>query len=307
MSGTPTPSNSKDKNTQRLGSLFDSIDLTSTANKPRDVTLGGSQKVKFAPTIPARRSKKAESTSSLLEPAKSSEVSQQPSTVKPHIKRIEQVVTVTGPVSGIFSAGPSATGTKSKRIGGVSAASFHRSASDSSSKAGSKYSANSDFNIGVDEEKAEEEIKFIDQSIPEPPVYERLFLTDNENHQNELFLIQMESLPLMKIQAATEKMQNINLDDNPEGSSAVSNKSENADAKNSVDLNEYLAGNLGKLRMRKSGNIDLVIGNVTYKLQRGSYASFMQSVSAIDEENGQVFDLGPIRERFCCMPLIEFQ
>ena len=132
-------------------------------------------------------------------------------------------------------------------------------------------------------------------------------LQNNENHQNELFLIQMESLPLMKIQAATEKMQNINLDDNPEGSSAVSNKSENADAKNSVDLNEYLAGNLGKLRMRKSGNIDLVIGNVTYKLQRGSYASFMQSVSAIDEENGQVFDLGPIRERFCCMPLIEFQ
>ena len=306
---TPNSVSQPDKNPQKLGSLFDLSDASNPANKSRDITLGGSQKVKFAPTIPVRRTKKVESTPSLLETPTSTDPSQQKPQAKSNNRKIDRVVTVSGPVSGIFSTGPSSTNEKPKGIGGIVANpySYRAVSSDSSVKIQTKSTIIGDV-IENQPSVNESEVKFIDQTIHDNHVDEKVFLFDESLHQNELFIVQIENLPKFSVENIIEDLHHVEISKEADLKNDAETKSEikdGSDKQQVIDLNESLAGNIGSIRIRKSGKIELVIGKVVFNLQRGAPSSFMQSVAAVDDENAQFFDLGPLKERFCCIPEIK--
>lgn len=103
--------------------------------KPKETTLGGVQKAKFAPTIPSSRRVKSESSESKSTEQKSHASSNREFKPKPRA-RLPIDNNISGPVSGPFSLGPSISGVKPKSSAGAfsagpssSSSSFRSSAS----------------------------------------------------------------------------------------------------------------------------------------------------------------------------------
>lgn len=69
-----------------------------------------------------------------------------------------------------------------------------------------------------------------------------------------------------------------------------------------LELPESLTGNIGSLRIHKSGKITVKIGNVIMGICRGADTSFLQDVIALDKEGEEIEMLGQIEGRVVVTP-----
>lgn len=303
------PEKNNNPEPQRLGSLFNLTDMksSSSTNKPKETTIGGSQKLKFAPVVPSgRRVKKTEQTSTTEE--STSSTPSLPTKANPFkggrgVKKIEQVVSIAGPVSGIFSTQPNTTGFKGRK----SQESLRPSVGIRTSGSATRTKKQIETETGepvLNDTSADTEVNFVDQGISPITTHDSIFSPERWNEE-QIFLIQLENLPHYSIDGLTNHMKATEL---LEGDEMTTDLQETTDSQSKEKeptgscKKESISGELGKIQIRKSGKIELLLGNVVFNLKKGSNSSFMQSLAAVDNEQGKLFDLGPVQERFCCIP-----
>ncbi|NWY06286.1 RPC4 polymerase, partial [Nothoprocta ornata] len=79
-------------------------------------------------------------------------------------------------------------------------------------------------------------------------------------------------------------------------------------AENTCTLADLPEGQVGKLLVRKSGKVQLVLGKVTLDVTMGTPCSFLQelvSVSIGDSRSGEMMVLGHVRHKLVCSPDFE--
>jgi hypothetical protein len=272
---------------QRLGSLFHPID-----QQPRDKTLGGAQKTKFTPTIPAARRAKAPA----IEPKEQEQPKQEklaeqkpliPSNQKQQQARIypqhqQQAA------SGIFASGPVGGAGGGKKSTFASTNPFGQpslKASTSLSTCNGGYIKRSVIHDDDDDDEeadsgckeAADSIKFIDNSfsLPQSSLSKEPLL-----EEGELFLLQVQSLPAPLDKAAS------------------------------------LQGQCAIMRIRQSGKKELAfIGDgkeIVFELanvcieETGGMASFPQHLYALEgleaAEKAKLLALGEVRQKFVGHP-----
>ncbi|KAK7475843.1 hypothetical protein BaRGS_00032893 [Batillaria attramentaria] len=75
----------------------------------------------------------------------------------------------------------------------------------------------------------------------------------------------------------------------------------------SCSLADFSEGYVGKLRVRRSGKTELVLGNVVLDVSMGTPCGFLQDVVSIrtEEEDPRMTVLGHLRHRMICTPNFE--
>ncbi|KAG8141290.1 putative DNA-directed RNA polymerase III subunit RPC4 isoform X2 protein [Naja naja] len=80
------------------------------------------------------------------------------------------------------------------------------------------------------------------------------------------------------------------------------------EAENTCTLGDLSEGQVGKLLIRKSGKVQLVLGQVTLDVTTGTPCSFLQelvSVSIGDSRSGEMIVLGHVKHKLVCAPDFE--
>ncbi|KAL7981373.1 hypothetical protein Chor_002269 [Crotalus horridus] len=80
------------------------------------------------------------------------------------------------------------------------------------------------------------------------------------------------------------------------------------EAENTCTLGDLSEGQVGKLLIRKSGKVQLVLGQVTLDVTTGTPCSFLQelvSVSIGDNRSGEMIVLGHVKHKLVCAPDFE--
>ncbi|XP_063167580.1 DNA-directed RNA polymerase III subunit RPC4 [Candoia aspera] len=83
---------------------------------------------------------------------------------------------------------------------------------------------------------------------------------------------------------------------------------ETKEAENTCTLGDLSEGQVGKLLIRKSGKVQLVLGRVTLDVTTGTPCSFLQelvSVSIGDNRSGEMIVLGHVKHKLVCAPDFE--
>ena len=70
-------------------------------------------------------------------------------------------------------------------------------------------------------------------------------------------------------------------------------------------LTKVPKGQIGKLRIHKSGKMKLQLGNIIYDVLPGNTQNALEQVTAITEERKQIYNLGEISKRLLCIPDME--
>ncbi|EDQ86630.1 uncharacterized protein MONBRDRAFT_28021 [Monosiga brevicollis MX1] len=75
-------------------------------------------------------------------------------------------------------------------------------------------------------------------------------------------------------------------------------------AERCANLRDLPAGIIGRLRIRRSGKMELVMGNVTFEVHEGTRASHLQELMMIDHDGGQptAYNLGQVDRKFIVAP-----
>ncbi|XP_068776947.1 DNA-directed RNA polymerase III subunit RPC4 isoform X2 [Struthio camelus] len=144
------------------------------------------------------------------------------------------------------------------------------------------------------------------RDIPVAELLQRLSLSQEE----ELLFLQLpDTLPG---QPPTQDTKPIKTElQNEEGQVVVvkQEKSQEArQAENTCTLADLPEGQVGKLLIRKSGKVQLVLGKVTLDVTMGTPCSFLQelvSVSIGDSRTGEMIVLGHVRHKLVCSPDFE--
>lgn len=63
-------------------------------------------------------------------------------------------------------------------------------------------------------------------------------------------------------------------------------------------------GQIGKIRIHKSGRMSLKIGKVKFDISRGGSSDFVQEVILVDPENGQCYHVGGVKDKITAVPHI---
>ncbi|XP_069473854.1 DNA-directed RNA polymerase III subunit RPC4 isoform X2 [Ambystoma mexicanum] len=143
-----------------------------------------------------------------------------------------------------------------------------------------------------------------DISLPE--LLESLNLTKEE----ELFFFQLpDTLPG---QPPTQDTKPIKTEMQTEDGQTVLVKQEKSQeakmAENTCSLADLAEGQVGKLLIRKSGKVQLVLGKVTLDVTMGTSSSFLQELVSIDHGDGRTGDmtvLGHVKHKLVCSPDFE--
>lgn len=94
----------------------------------------------------------------------------------------------------------------------------------------------------------------------------------------------------------------------PNGEAKVDEGSEQSNSKNSketqIDSPEPLIGNVGSIRMHRSGKMSIKIGDVVMDISRGAESTFLQDVVTLDLEGEEAELLGQIDGRAIVTPHI---
>lgn len=63
-------------------------------------------------------------------------------------------------------------------------------------------------------------------------------------------------------------------------------------------------GQIGKIRIHKSGRMSMKIGKVKFDITRGGISDFVQEVVLVDPENGQCYHVGGVKDKITAVPHI---
>ncbi|XP_034995333.1 DNA-directed RNA polymerase III subunit RPC4 [Zootoca vivipara] len=81
------------------------------------------------------------------------------------------------------------------------------------------------------------------------------------------------------------------------------------EAENICTLGDLSEGQVGKLLIRKSGKVQLVLGRVTLDVTTGTPCSFLQELVSVgigDSRSGEMIILGHVKHKLVCAPDFEF-
>jgi len=154
----------------------------------------------------------------------------------------------------------------------------------------------------------------IDESQLNDPYYPTVFPYENwreaemerfeskEPHfmkKNELILLQLPNLPV-KSEADSIKSETHTAKEAPQIPPFQSSKTSEDTFKS--NLTNIPPGELGTLRIRKSGKMELKIGEIIYEIQEGTKANFEEELMLVLPQEGKCIHLGNINRHYLCLP-----
>ncbi|XP_013867557.1 DNA-directed RNA polymerase III subunit RPC4 [Austrofundulus limnaeus] len=171
----------------------------------------------------------------------------------------------------------------------------------------------SESGVEVKSEPEEVEIKKSEASFRPPPLPEPEHLTDllrkwSLGRKEELLFIQLpDSLPG---QPPTQEHRPVKTEVQSEDGQSVLLKKETQEEEaedNSCNLKDLREGLVGKMLVRKSGRVQLILGQVTLDVSVGTSCSFLQELVSIQtqEKTGNLTVLGNVRHKMVCSPDFE--
>uniref|UniRef100_A0A1A8FZZ0 Polymerase (RNA) III (DNA directed) polypeptide D, 44kDa n=1 Tax=Nothobranchius korthausae TaxID=1143690 RepID=A0A1A8FZZ0_9TELE len=167
--------------------------------------------------------------------------------------------------------------------------------------------------VEVKQEPEEVEIKKTEASFRPPPIPEPDTLVDllqrwSLSKGEELFFIQLpDSLPG---QPPTKEHRPVKTEVQSEDGQSVLLKKEPQEDEvedNSCNLKDLREGLVGKMLVRKSGRVQLILGQVTLDVSLGTSCSFLQELVSVQtqERTGHLTVLGNVRHKMVCSPDFE--
>ncbi|XP_043967197.1 DNA-directed RNA polymerase III subunit RPC4 isoform X2 [Gambusia affinis] len=167
--------------------------------------------------------------------------------------------------------------------------------------------------VEVKQEPEEVEIKKVEATFKPPPLPEPEVLPDllhrwSLSKAEELFFIQLpDSLPG---QPPTKEHKTVKTEVQSEDGQSVLLKTEPQDEEaedNSCNLKDLREGVVGKMLVRKSGRVQLILGQVTLDVSLGTSCSFLQELVSVQaaEKTGNLTVLGNVRHKMVCSPDFE--
>lgn len=164
-------------------------------------------------------------------------------------------------------------------------------------------------------EKPEEKVKkpileetFRPPPLPEPEVLPDLMHKWSLSKGEELFFMQLpDSLPG---QPPTRENKPIKTEVQTETGQSMLLKTEtqeDEDDENCCSLKDLREGLVGKMLVRKSGRVQLILGQVTFDVSLGTTCSFLQELVSVGTEgkSGDLTVLGHIQHKMVCSPDFE--
>ncbi|XP_072244340.1 DNA-directed RNA polymerase III subunit RPC4 [Leuresthes tenuis] len=167
--------------------------------------------------------------------------------------------------------------------------------------------------VEVKQEPEEVEIKKIEPTFRPPPLPEPEVLPDllhrwSLSKEEELLFIQLpDSLPG---QPPTKEHRPVKTEVQSEDGQSVLLKQETTEEEgedNTCSLKDLREGVVGKMLVRKSGRVQLILGKVTLDVSLGTTCSFLQELISINSEGktGNLTVLGNIKHKMVCSPDFE--
>ncbi|XP_034548889.1 DNA-directed RNA polymerase III subunit RPC4 [Notolabrus celidotus] len=167
--------------------------------------------------------------------------------------------------------------------------------------------------VEVKQEPVEVDIKkteaaFRPPPLPEPEVLHDLLHRWSLSKGDELFFMQMpDSLPG---QPPTKEHRPVKTEVQSEDGQSVLLKTEtqeDEEEENSCCLKDLREGLVGKMLVRKSGRVQLILGQVTLDVSLGTSCAFLQELVSVGTEGrtGDLTVLGNIKHKMVCSPDFE--
>ncbi|XP_012718816.2 DNA-directed RNA polymerase III subunit RPC4 [Fundulus heteroclitus] len=167
--------------------------------------------------------------------------------------------------------------------------------------------------VQVKQEPEEVEIKkaeatFRPPPLPEPEVLPELLHRWSLSKGEELLFVQLpDSLPG---QPPTREQKLIKTEVQSEDGQSVLLKTESQEEEaeeSSCNLKDLREGVVGKMLVRKSGRVQLILGQVTLDVSLGTSCSFLQELVSVQaaEKTGNLTVLGNVRHKMVCSPDFE--
>ncbi|KAM3610172.1 uncharacterized protein V6R79_000044 [Siganus canaliculatus] len=167
--------------------------------------------------------------------------------------------------------------------------------------------------LEVKQEPMETEIKkseavFKPPPLPEPDVLSDLLHKWSLSKGDELFFMQLpDSLPG---QPPTKEHRPVKTEVQSEDGQSVLLKTENEEDEaedNCCNLKDLREGLVGKMLVRKSGRVQLILGQVTLDVSLGTTCSFLQELVSVGTEGrtGDLTVLGNVKHKMVCSPDFE--
>ncbi|XP_070992848.1 DNA-directed RNA polymerase III subunit RPC4-like [Oncorhynchus clarkii lewisi] len=145
--------------------------------------------------------------------------------------------------------------------------------------------------------------------LPDPEVLPELLHTWSQSKVEELFFIQLpDSLPG---QPPTREVRPVKTEMQSEDGQSMLLKTESQEEQqeeNSCHLRDLQEGLVGRLLVRKSGRVQLILGHVTLDVALGTSCAFLQELVSIGTGEGRTGDLsvlGHIKHKLVCSPDFE--
>ncbi|XP_027012982.2 DNA-directed RNA polymerase III subunit RPC4 [Tachysurus fulvidraco] len=139
---------------------------------------------------------------------------------------------------------------------------------------------------------------------PQPPSVGELFRQLSVSEKEELLFIQLpDTVPAPKKAAKSEKS---GKKSDVEDKRASHTRTQDPGEKEAAPvLSDFTEGYIGKVQIRKSGKVQLVVGDVTLDVSEGAAFSFLQQLVCVRLTEGLTGDmtvLGDVRHKLVCSP-----
>ncbi|XP_049619818.1 DNA-directed RNA polymerase III subunit RPC4 [Syngnathus scovelli] len=167
--------------------------------------------------------------------------------------------------------------------------------------------------VKIKEEHEETPIKKPEATFKPPPLPEPDVLTDllhkwSLSKGEELFFVQLpDTLPG---QPPTKEYKPIKTEVKSEDGQSVLLKTESQEEQNediNCNLKDLREGLVGKMLVRKSGRVQLIMGQITLDVSLGASCSFLQELVSVDTEGrtGDLTVFGNVKHKMVCSPDFE--
>ncbi|XP_060795553.1 DNA-directed RNA polymerase III subunit RPC4 [Neoarius graeffei] len=155
--------------------------------------------------------------------------------------------------------------------------------------------------------KTHERIPTQTSARPQPPSVGDLFQQLSVSEKEELLFIQLPDTIPVPVKALKSEKSVKKRDAEDKRASHV--KAHDAGEKEGAPvLSDFTEGCIGKMRVRKSGKVQLVIGDITMDVSEGAAFSFLQQLVCVRLTEGLTGDmtvLGDVRHKLVCSPDFE--
>lgn len=142
--------------------------------------------------------------------------------------------------------------------------------------------------------------------IPNQPTVAELFQKMSVSSEDELLFIQLPDTIPGQPSAHSDKL--AKKEPKAEDKQTPSKSQDTPIKESSATLSDFTEGPIGKLQIRKSGKVQLVMGDVTLDVSEGAAFSFLQQLVSVGLSEGRTGDmtlLGNVKHKLVCSPDFE--